>query len=167
MMALIQLTKDNSGKFEQFQQENAIMAFVNELIPEEQKDKFPFPVQIGYDGSKPTLYMWTIDRERDVFLVRVREVGGGYEGTPVTTHFIMSWHGNLISIAADRVGVTEDENGVVLTWRVHRLVIPPGLQEQREAVVSLIKEAFATMGDIYDGEQYAAVNIDFKITSTC
>jgi hypothetical protein len=79
----------------------------------------------------------------------------------------MNWQGNLISITADRVGVTEDENGVVLTWRVHRLVIPSVLQEQRGAVVALIKEAFATMGDIYNGEQYAAVDVDFKITSTC
>ena len=37
------------------------MAFVNELIPEEEKAKFTFPVYTAHDGSKPTLYMWMID----------------------------------------------------------------------------------------------------------
>lgn len=140
------------------------MTFVNELIPEEQKDKFPFPVQIGYGDSKPTLFKWTIDRERDVYLVKVRKEGGGYEGTPVTTHFIMNWCSNLISLSADRIGVSEDHGKVYMSWRIHRLVIPPALQDQREAVMALIKEAFATMGDIYDGEEYAAVNVEFKVT---
>lgn len=142
------------------------MAFVNELIPEEQKDMFPFSSYTAYDGSKPTLWKWTIDRERDVYLVHVGGDGGGYEGTPITKHFIMSWHGNLISISADPLNVTETQEGVVMHWRLHRLVVPPVLQDQREAVETLIKEAFATMGRIYDGEKFSAVNVEFKVTRT-
>lgn len=142
------------------------MAFVNELIPEEQKDKFLFPSYTAYDGSKPTLWKWTIDRGSDVFLVRVRKEGGGYEGTPITWHFIMSWHGDLISISADPLNVTETQEGVVMHWRIHRLVVPPALQDRREVVETLIKEAFATMGRLYDGEKFAAVNVEFKVTRT-
>lgn len=52
------------------------MAFVNELIPEELKSKFPFPVKTRPDGSKPTLWKWTIDRQRDAYLVVTESVGG-------------------------------------------------------------------------------------------
>jgi hypothetical protein len=141
------------------------MAFVNELIPEEQKEKFPFPAYIGYGGAKPTLYKWTIDRERNAHLVYTRIFGGGYDGTPVTKQFVMSWNGNLINFWADPLGVSEDQRGVVMSWRIHHLVIPPGLLGKQEEIEGLIRDAFSTMGNIYDGEQYAVVNVDFQIHS--
>lgn len=143
------------------------MAFVNELIPEEQKNKFSFPVSTRPDGSKPTLWKWTIDRERETFLVFVGSEGGGYEGTPVTKHFVLSWKGDLIKLSADPLNCfRNDEGGVVMSWRLHKLDLPPALPELREEVMELIREAFRTMGDLYDGEQYADVNVDFDLPSS-
>jgi hypothetical protein len=166
MMATGQPVEYLKGRFGQFEQESNIMAFVNELIPEEQKDKFPFPVYIGYGGSKPTLYKWTIDRQRNAYLVLVNGEGGGYEGTPVTKHFVLNWDGNLISLSADPLGTSKVTSGVVMSWRIRHLVIPPALQSKKEEVIALIREAFSAMGDIYDGEKYVTVNVDFDNIST-
>lgn len=163
MTTLVQAEKFNGNRFEQFQQENTIMAFVNELIPEEQKDKFPFPVHIGYGGSKPTLYKWTIDRERDAYLVLTNVWGGGYEGTPPDHYYILSWKGELVSFAAEEHLAINKEKGDVLTWKVHRLDIPPALQEHRDEVLSLIREALDAQGLVYDRSRIAAVNVQFNV----
>lgn len=142
------------------------MTFVNEIIPEEEKAKFTFPVHTDRNGSKPTLKKWTIDRVRSAFLVFTDSEGGGYEGTPITKHFVLSWGGELIYLSADPSPCFRDENGgVVKPWRVHDLRIPPSLAGRRDDVVQLIREAFRTMGDLYDGDQYAGVNVHFDVPS--
>lgn len=142
------------------------MTFINELIPEAEKEKFTFPVSTRADGSKPTLWKWTIDRERNAFLVLINAEGGGYEGTPLTKHFVLSWNRHLVSLSADPLGTSRVETGVVMSWRVHRLNLPTSLQDRQEDVIRLIREAFSTRGDIYDGEQYAAVNVEFDLSSS-
>ena len=79
MTALMTCKSNRDSKpFRQFEQENNIMAFVNEAVPEEQKSKFDPDVFFNPHGSlrKPVnIYRWVIDRERNVFLVRLS--GGG------------------------------------------------------------------------------------------
>lgn len=82
------------------------MVFKNELISEEEKKDIPFPVQTGYNGSKPTLWKWTIDRETNTFLVLTHKYGGGYEGTKEDLIFILHWNDNNIKITAQR-GIAE------------------------------------------------------------
>jgi len=49
------------------------MPFVNELISEEEKNNFDFSViDVSYQ-IRPKLYKWTIDRERNSFLIWVRQ----------------------------------------------------------------------------------------------
>ena len=52
------------------------MAFVNEAVPEEQKSKFDPKVFFDpFNFNQPIrAFRWTIDRERDVFLIYL---GGG------------------------------------------------------------------------------------------
>lgn len=138
------------------------MAFVNELIPEEQKDKFPFPVKTRPDGSKPTLYKWTIDRERDVYLVVVNAGGGGYDGTPVREYYVLWWKGEVISFGADQSLNGTKETGVVLTWKVNRLNIPPALHERKDEVKQLIREALDVQGLLYNRSRVSAVNVQFN-----
>lgn len=142
------------------------MAFVNELIPEAEKEKFTFPVSTRADGSKPTLWKWTIDREADVFLVATHSEGGPYEGTQLTRYFVLSWKGKLIHIAADPLPVTYLEKGAVMSWRVHQLDIPSPLHDQKEEVFQLARDAFVAMGELYDGDQFAAVNVEFDLLSS-
>lgn len=138
------------------------MAFVNELIPEEEKERFSFPVSERRDGSKPTLWKWTVDRDRDAFLVFTNAEGGGYEGTQLTKHFVLSWKGKLVTLCADPLPALRNDAGVIKPWRIHKLRIPLVLHSQREEVIQLIREAFSTMGDVYDGEQYASVIVEIN-----
>lgn len=49
------------------------MPFVNEVISEEEKNNFDFSIiELPYQ-SRPNLYKWTIDRERDSFLLWVKQ----------------------------------------------------------------------------------------------
>lgn len=137
------------------------MSFVNELIPESEKEKFPFPVDTRPGGGKPTLWKWTIDRERNAVLVHTGGGGGGHQGTQRMDFYVLSWSGSLIDISASRLPSKRVEKGVVMSWRINKLDIPPVLQSRQEELFQLIKESFAAMGDIYDGEQYVAVNVDF------
>lgn len=58
-------------------EEKLNMGFINERIPEEEKKKFTFPVMTSPSGRQPTLNKWTIDREREAFLVLANAGGGG------------------------------------------------------------------------------------------
>lgn len=148
------------------QEEQVNMAFINERIPESEKEKFTFPVSTRPDGSKPTLWKWTIDYERNVFLVFTDAEGGAYEGTQLTKYFVLSWKGELIYIAADPLPATYLEKGAVMSWRVHRLDIPPPLQNQKEEVLQLVRDAFVAMGELYDGDQFAVVTVEFNLPSS-
>ncbi len=138
------------------------MAFINEIMPEEEKEKLPFSVTTDRDGSKPTLWKWTIDRERNAYLVFSGSAGGGYVGLPLTKHFVLSWDGELTYLSADPGNCYyDDSGGVVQPWRIHNLKSSPALDDHKDEVLKLIEEAFRTMGKLYDGEQYASVNVDF------
>lgn len=76
------------------------MAFVNEVIPEEQKDKFKFPVQILHNGMKPTMYKWVIDHENDFYLVKASKEGSGYDGVKEQNTFYFHAYGHDVYIKA-------------------------------------------------------------------
>lgn len=138
------------------------MTFVNELIPEEQKDKFPFPVSTRPDGSKPTLYKWTIDRERDAYLVVTNVLGGGYEGTPPDYYYVLCWKGEQVSFAAEQRFSGNKVEGQEVSWRVHRLDIPTVLQGREKEIMQLIQEALDVQGWLYDRSCLVAVNVQFN-----
>ena len=141
------------------------MAFVNEIIPEEEKAKFTFPVSTQRDGSKPTLYMWTIDRKRNAFLVHTKSDGGSYEGTPEEMHYVLSWHGSLINfIGTYAIGGNLDE-GYVISWHLRELVLPPELKMLDEDAFALIREAMDVMGLRFNRTRIAAVNVHFDLPS--
>ena len=141
------------------------MAFVNELIPEEQKDKFPFPVYTNNDGSKPTLWKWTIDRERDAYLVSVNAGGGGYDGTPERHYYVLLWKDEMIHFGADQYLSGSKVEDMVLTWKIHRLDISPALLERKDEVMQLIREALDAQGLVYNRNRVAAVNVEFNAFS--
>lgn len=139
------------------------MAFVNELIPDEQKDKFQFPVSTRHDGSKPTLWKWTIDRERDAYLVTTAILGGGYEGTPEDHYCVLCWESELVPFAAEQKMSGSNPKDLVLTWKIHRLDIPENLQARKDEVLQLIREALDAQGLLYNRNRVAATNVEFRI----
>lgn len=157
----------NSGRqYGQHQQEKYTMTFVNEHIPETEKEKFTFPVFTRPDGSKPTLSWWTIDRERNAFLVITNILGGGYEGTPETHYYVLSWNGNLIRFAGDPQTSGSMETGQVMSWRLHHLVIPPALQNSQKEVLQLIREALDAKDWPYRRSSFVTLNIEFDLSSS-
>ena len=142
------------------------MTFVNELIPEEQKASLPFPVRTRPDGSKPTLYKWTIDRQRDACLVFTRAEGGAYEGTPLVKHFVLSWHGALVQLRGEPGDSFRDEAGrAVMPWDVRDVQIPESLKGREAEVFDLIRNAFRVHGNLYDGEGYDIVEVKISLSS--
>lgn len=150
----------------EIRQEIKSMAFVNEIISEAEKEKITFPVSTRRDGSKPTLSKWTIDRGREAYLVVTHIWGGGYEGTPEEYRYVLNWKGALIHFSAGHQLSGSKDTGYVLSWRVYRLNIPSTLQDMKEEILQLIREALDIRGRIYDREVYAAVNVNFDISTS-
>ncbi len=140
------------------------MSFVNEKYPETEKAIVEALVESRPKYSNPPgSSWWTVDRTRNAYLVLAGSEGGGYEDTVRVRHFVLSWDSNLIRLSVIRLGVSESKNGVVMSWKVVKLEIPPELEARQNEVISIIREAFSVMGDIYDGDKYAAVNVHFDL----
>jgi len=165
-MTSIQSALYSSDKVGQLKRENNIMAFVNELIPEEEKAKFTFPVYTERDGSKPTLYKWTIDREREIFLVKTKKEGGGYDGTPVRNSFALVWKGELIRFTGEQSFIGSTDAATILSWRIFRLEIPPALQNRKDEVLQLIREALDAQGLLYNRSRVIALNVEFDFSTS-
>ena len=137
------------------------MAFINEIIPEEQKDKFNFPVQISVIGRKPTLYKWVIDPEKDFFLVKASSEGGAYDGTQEQCTFYFHAYNRDFLIKANPLGneYTKDKK-IIFKWRITQLAIPHELMEKVDSLIELIVQAFRVWGHIEDGENYYRVDVE-------
>lgn len=139
------------------------MAFVNEAVPEEQKSKFD--PKVFFDPKSPNtpirMFRWTIDRERDVFLIRL---GGGGREPEIPENFALSWKGNVVKFD----GVQTAEGGsraknLVVDWHITNVRIPPALDAQREEVLKLLRDGLDAMGfscNIRDG--IVAVNVHIQ-----
>jgi len=130
------------------------MAFIIEKIPETEKKKFPF-INIKLSSR------WAIDREREVFIAITGTVGGPYEGTVPTDYYTMYWHNEKIDIAATPLPKSFTERGAIMNWHIHGLEIPETLQDRKESVFQLIRDAFSAIGQSFDGDRFLSVNVEF------
>jgi len=135
------------------------MNFINEHMPELEKGKLNFPVFTHNDGSKPTLWKWTIDRGNKAFLVLVNTKGGAYEGTPLTSRYVLSWHGNVVTMSARCSDPARESIGIVMAWEIFDIKVPESLRSKNEEVLKLIDGAFSVLGRSYNGDQYALVDV--------
>jgi hypothetical protein len=139
------------------------MGFVNEKIPETEKDRLPFKVDTSPNGYKPTLWKWTIDRDRGACVVHSSSFGGGYDGTQKTEIYVMIWRDNLVRFAGDP---TFSADRKTMNWNVHELVIPECLTEEEGEVRKLIREALDTIGFLYNRDFLDNVNVEFVASAT-
>ena len=137
------------------------MAFINERIPEEEKEKFNFEVFTDPDGEKPTLYKWTVDRERNAFLVLINVVGGGASGTQETEHFVLIWNQHIVRFSADPIPSGSKKDGYSLSWRVHQVEIPQSVKDMKADILSLIRDSLDTKGLFYRRDFLTSVNVVF------
>lgn len=146
------------------------MAFVNEFVPEEQKSTFN--PKVFYDPLSGALrrpirlYRWVIDRERDVFLIRLGG-GGPWEGgdAPKPKEYLaLSWKGEVVTFEAlyNSEGSSKEGN-LVGYWEVLKVLTPQALEARRDMVLHLIEEGLDAMGDsIGYREKLTRVNIHFN-----
>ena len=128
------------------------MSFVNERIPENQE--FDINVFFKHRGEPIERFRWTIDRERDVFLIELR--GGGRPEPGLTLTYAMSCQGIVVKFVVE---VTEfdakppikDGLGPFppfdVEWEVVYVRVPEGYEARREEFIDLICEGLEAMGD--------------------
>lgn len=143
------------------------MAFVNELVPEEQKSKFDPKAFFHPLGGYPIVtYRWVIDHERGAFLIRLGG-GGPWEGgdAPKPREYLaLSWKGNIVKSEAlySETGRFLDGN-LVGCWDVVEVNIPPALEARKDVVLELIREGLEAMEDSAGNrERLTKVNVHFQ-----
>lgn len=140
------------------------MAFVNEFVPEDQKKLLKADARFNKSWGAIDLRKWTIDRERNVFIVYVQggmpSLGDEYVDPD---HYAMCWNGEVIKFTAATRSSSKYNEGRVVDWVVHKVGIPPSLELQRDSVLQLIQEGLDAMGTVIcDRDGIAAVNVHFK-----
>ena len=131
--------------------ENGIVAFVNELVPEEQKTKFDVKVfHSPWTPRRPIEpYRWVIDRERDVFMVPLG--ADGSSGDPANpkpkTYLALVLRGEVIKFDAAFKEAGNWKEGIFgADWEVMHVYLPPSLMDSRHSVLGLIEEAMEAYG---------------------
>ena len=139
------------------------MAFVNEAVPDEQKSKFDpkvffNPTQLN-QPIRP--YRWTIDRERDTFLIRL---GGGGREPEIPFLYALSLKGKVIKFEAVQSAKGNSKDGLIIDWCVTNVRTPPELEGELEGVQQMLREGLDAMGDrtCNRPDYVIAVNINFQ-----
>ncbi len=142
------------------------MAFVNELVTEEQKTKIdPKIFYRAYRGPRD-LYRWVVDREREVFVVHVGS-GLPWDGTGPRPgeYFALSWKGEVVKFEALVVaeGTRQSWKG---HWDVMEVHIPDAFSARRDEVLELIREGLMAMGNaIGTADGCYQITVDFRLPS--
>lgn len=133
------------------------MTFVNELISDEDKKNIDWTKFKAWPFSEPHRpWKWTIDKNRDVFLVALE--GRGRESERPET-YALYWKGVVIRIEAERDGKGAFSTGIDMYWNVLNIEIPMSLKRQNQEILTTLKESLDAHGSIYEREQVRSVYI--------
>lgn len=127
--------------------------FVNENVSREDVEKYGLqeivfrfrPLERRWPES--IAYNWTVDRSRDVFLMRLR-TGTGELGNRIT--WVLSEKGRLFEIftdlEAEGSSKSLDDRPFKIEWSLVRLMPMPDSEVERAEVLGLLKEALTAYG---------------------
>lgn len=127
------------------------MAFVNEYISEDDKNRYQFIN--GANFSIRDCSQWTVDRARDMFLVF--HEGYGPEGPQDEKFWVFYWHGNLLDVHVHNLDLHCDEND---NMRARRRVVyikilspsyrplTPELELKKSEIIADFKQALGVYG---------------------
>ena len=137
------------------------MTFVNEAISGADKRKYDaFDFKSPFNGEPVPAWKWTIDRERDVFLVPLGGQGG--EQSEIPAFFALVWNGEVIRFDAFTRGRGDGQTGVEKWWNIFDIRIPQNLEPKREEIIKLIKEAIDASGSGYRRDHVKSVHIGIE-----
>ena len=145
------------------------MTFVNEYASEEDIKKYNleelklrYHVHLRRTGWPYKKHMWTIDREKQIFLICVDH---GREEHSNRHIWVMRTQDEEVEIITDRIGVSKKftEDPYILEWDLINLKSSESGSLSREGIIKLLKEALTSYGN--DGTdkfvKNAVVNFNF------
>ncbi len=128
------------------------MAFVNELISEDDRKKYDLDkVECGPGmRAKTPQRQWTIDHEREIYL-RVIKRGREEYNYKSTWHFC--WRGELMTVCLETLSAGGERGGH--GWSHYKLVdcymkgffVPDHLLDRRDEIVKDLRDALIEYGD--------------------
>ena len=134
------------------------MAFVNEVISEVDKERvndFKFKSPYSSDLIKP--WKWTIDRERDIFLIIIDGAG---DKDLLHPRFLVLVFNNAIIKIETYVSSRGNSKKRDIVWDIERIIVQSDINMDANKVIEYVKEALIAHGNIYNTE---GVNkIDFS-----
>src|SRR4051812_32800970 len=122
------------------------MAFVNEYVSDADRRAIDFSVikqaPLNKDPIDP--YMWTIDRDRNVFLMRT---GSGGADESEVQHVALWLQGQVVP--ATIRSRYDDRQKELLVWELQNLDVPEHLRARRSDILQLLREALDEYGSFY------------------
>jgi hypothetical protein len=140
-----------------------IMAFINELISDEDKKKIDWTKFKAWPFTPSiTPWKWTIDRERDVFFIPLG--GRGPDGERPDVYGLW-WKGILLRIEARLIGTGSGKFWDSLYWDITKIDIPDDLCSQRKEILDTLREALCAHGSLFSTEHVKSVTVEFAVGS--
>jgi hypothetical protein len=138
------------------------MAFVNEIIPEADKQRIDWSKFKAYSYSKPhNPWKWTIDRQRNIFLIVLSQVGFDDTGTRPDVYAFF-WKEIVIRFEAITDGNGRFDTGVDMYWTISNIEIPFEFESGREEIINTLREAIDSYGATYKRDVVKSVHIVFS-----
>jgi hypothetical protein len=135
--------------------------FVNEIIGEEDKSKIDWSKFKAWPFSQPHQpWKWTVDKDRNVFLVSL-EGRGPYGERPEV--YVLCWRKEIIRFEAEVRSDSLAAADFDLFWVIWNIKIPDHLKLKREEIISDLREAIDAHGVTYRREQIRSVHVEITV----
>lgn len=139
------------------------MAFINEKISAADREWFnSFQLKDPFTRKPLESRSWTIDRERDAFLVGLG--GQGDYESDVPMYYALVWKGNVIFMDTYSTGTGNVSSGIEMFWKITKIEAPGSLLQDHEQLIDLIKGALDAKGFAGRRDCVTAVQFDYIAT---
>lgn len=139
------------------------MAFVYEKIPETDREWFS-SFNLKNPITKETLNSrrWTIDRERNSFLVGLG--GQGIYGSEIPMFYALIWNKRVIMLETFSKAIGNNSSGMEFFWKITKIKAPESLLKDKDEMMNMIQEAFIAYDTSDKKGCLTKVNFDFIAT---
>ena len=133
------------------------MPFVNEeIITEEDKAYFDsFGIKDPFTGELRKSKEWTIDRERNMFLINV--AGQGTEYSEIPMYFAFVYKNRVFEIPTFHKSIGDMSTGIEMLWEISIGRPPKELMPELSEIFKYLMEAFTAYGSYYDNRGIKSV----------
>lgn len=139
------------------------MAFVNEKIPSSDREWFnSFQLKDPFTRKLLESRSWTIDRERNAFLVGLG--GQGIYDSDIPMYYALIWNNNIIYMDTFSAGNGNVSSGIEMFWKITKIEAPGNLLQDQDEMMALIKEAFDAKG--FAGRRDCVTSVHFDYIAT-